>query len=58
MVGRFWPGDEPPLTYFAARQLSLAHWFDQSATQRVLKWTPEVGVEQGMAELSRWFTRH
>ncbi len=58
LVGRFWPGDEPPLTYFAARQLSLAHWFDQSATQRVLKWTPEVGVEQGMAELSRWFTRH
>jgi len=57
VVGRFWPGDEPPLTYFAARQLSVAHWFDQAATQRVLKWTPKVGVERGMEELGRWFTR-
>jgi nucleoside-diphosphate-sugar epimerase len=55
VIGRFWPGDEPPLTYFAARQLSVAHWFDQTATQRVLRWTPEVGVERGMEELARWF---
>ena len=54
-VGRLWPGDEPPLTYFAARQLSVAHWFDQSDTQRVLRWAPAVGVDHGMEELGRWF---
>jgi nucleoside-diphosphate-sugar epimerase len=55
VVGRLWPGDEPPLTYFAARQLSVAHWFDQAATQRVLRWSPKVGIDQGMEELSHWF---
>jgi nucleoside-diphosphate-sugar epimerase len=55
VIGRLWPGDEPPLTYFAARQLSVAHWFDQAPTQRVLRWTPQVGVERGMEELAQWF---
>ena len=55
VIGRLWPGDEPPLTHFAARQLSVAHWFDQRDTQRVLRWAPEVGVERGMDELARWF---
>ena len=55
VIGRCWPGDEPPLTHFAARQLSVAHWFDQAATQRVLRWSPKVGVDLGMAELRRWF---
>ena len=45
--GRFWPGDEPPLTHFAARQLSVAHWFDQAATQRVLRWRPRSGSTRG-----------
>ena len=52
LVGRFWPGDEPPLTHFAARQLSVAHWFDQAATQRVLRWRPQVGVDEGLARLA------
>ncbi len=52
VVGRLWPGDEPPLTHFAARQLSVAHWFDQRATQRVLRWRPEIGVDEGLARLT------
>ena len=56
-VGRFWPGDEPPLTYFAARQLSVAHWFDQRATQVALQWRPQVGVDEGMERLARWNAR-
>lgn len=55
-VGRLWHGTEPPLTYFAARQLSLAHWFDQTEVQRVLGWRPEVSVDAGMARLARWFS--
>jgi nucleoside-diphosphate-sugar epimerase len=56
LIGRFWPGDEPPLTHFAARQLSVAHWFDQTETRRVLRWTPQVGVDEGMARLAESFT--
>ena len=55
VVGRCWPGDEPPLTHFAARQLSVAHWFDQSESRRVLRWAPTVGVDRGLDELARWF---
>ena len=55
-VGRWWPGDEPPLTYFAARQLSVSHWFDQRATQDALQWVPAVGVDEGFAQLARWFS--
>jgi len=55
LVGRWWPGDEPPLTHFAARQLSLAHWFDQRETRRVLGWAPAVGVDEGLERLARWY---
>lgn len=55
VVGRLWPGDEPPLTHFAARQLSVAHWFDQHETRRVLRWAPTIGVDRGLDALARWF---
>ena len=54
-IGRLWPGDEPPLTHFAARQLSVAHWFDQREVQRVLQWRPEVSVDEGLARLAASF---
>jgi len=56
-LDRWWTGDEPPLTHFAARQLSVAHWFDQTETQRVLQWGPHVGVDQGLARLADWYAR-
>lgn len=52
---RFWRGPEPPITHFAARQLSLAHWFDQRDVHRVLHWTPRVSVDEGLARLTQWF---
>ena len=55
LADRLWPGSEPPLTLFAARQMSVAHWFDQRETQRVLGWTPSVSVDEGLARLSAWF---
>ena len=54
---RLWSGDEPPLTHFAARQLSVAHWFDQADTRRVLQWVPTVGIDEGIARLADWFDR-
>ena len=56
IVGRLWPGGEPPLTHFAARQLSVAHWFDQAEARRVLRWAPEVDVDRGLEQLGRWFS--
>ena len=55
LVGRLWPGSEPPLTHFAARQLSVAHWFAQRETRRVLRWQPGVDVDRGMEALTQWF---
>ena len=55
VVGRWWPTDEPPLTQFAARQLSVAHWFDQRDTQAALRWTPVVSVDEGIGRLTTWF---
>jgi nucleoside-diphosphate-sugar epimerase len=52
---RFWRGAEPPITRFAARQLSVAHWFDQRETRRVLRWEPRVGVDEGLERLAAWF---
>jgi nucleoside-diphosphate-sugar epimerase len=52
LVGRWWPNEEPPLTHFAARQLSVAHWFDQSEVHEVLRWRPQVTVDEGFARLA------
>ncbi len=52
---RVWPGPEPPLTHFAARQLSVAHWFDQRETRRILGWAPTVGLDEGFDRLRRWY---
>ncbi|MGP9693160.1 NAD-dependent epimerase/dehydratase family protein [Brachybacterium sp. AOP25-B2-12] len=53
------PGtDEPPMTEFLAEQLSTAHWFDQRRTRERLEWTPRIPLDDGFAELHRWFERH
>jgi nucleoside-diphosphate-sugar epimerase len=50
-----WRGPEPPLTYFSARQLSLAHWFDQREVQAALRWSPVISVREGLERLARWY---
>jgi nucleoside-diphosphate-sugar epimerase len=55
VLERVWPGAEPPLTHFAARQLSVAHWFDQRETRRLLGWAPTVGLDEGFVRLRRHF---
>ncbi len=46
---------EPRLTRFLVRQLSTAHWFDISAAKRDLGYSPEVGIDEGMRRLKKWF---
>jgi nucleoside-diphosphate-sugar epimerase len=55
VMDRVWPGSEPPLTHFAARQLSVAHWFDQRETRRILEWEPAIGLDEGFARLKASF---
>jgi len=54
-IDRLWPGSEPPLTHFAARQLSVAHWFDQRESRRILGWAPTVGLDEGFVRLEDSF---
>jgi 2-alkyl-3-oxoalkanoate reductase len=49
---------EPPLTRFLAEQLGTAHWFDPRPARIDLGWTPTTTIDQGLAELSDWFTSH
>ena len=62
LIERVWeirPGhDEPPMTEFLAEQLSTAHWFDQRRTRERLQWTPRISLDEGFAELSRYFAAH
>ena len=47
--------DDPPMTRFLAEQLATAHWFDQRRTRQVLGWVPRVALDDGLAELGRWY---
>ena len=49
---------EPPMTEFLAEQLSTAHWFDQRRTQEALQWSPRVSMDEGFAELRRYYQAH
>jgi 2-alkyl-3-oxoalkanoate reductase len=45
----------PPLTRFLVEQLTTAHWFDQRRTRSVLRWRPEVDLEEGFSRLTAWY---
>ncbi|MGO4252868.1 NAD-dependent epimerase/dehydratase family protein [Paenarthrobacter sp. TAF1] len=47
--------EEPPMTRFLAEQLSTAHWFDQRETRRLLDWSPEVSLDEGLARLAEYY---
>jgi 2-alkyl-3-oxoalkanoate reductase len=49
--------DDPPLTRFLVEQMSTAHWFDQRLTRQVLQWEPRVSLDEGFADLQRWYSR-
>lgn len=49
-----WPGAEPPMTRFVARELATAHWFDLSAARRDLGYAPAVTIDEGLRRLAAW----
>jgi len=46
---------EPPLSRFLVDQLSTPHWFDCSASARLLHYQPRVSTEEGMRRLQQWW---
>jgi len=48
---------EPPITRFAADQLSTSHWYNISASQRDFSYQPKVSIAQGL-ELLRAAWNH
>lgn len=46
---------EPPLTRWAAEQLSTAHWYDISAAKRDFDYSPEISIKQGLDTLAKHF---
>ena len=55
IVETLWRGDEPPITYFTARQLSIAHWYDQTSTRQLLNWEPEITINEGLRLLAKHY---
>ena len=49
---------EPPITSFMAKQLSTAHWFDQSDTTSALHWQPKISLDEGFELLHKWFAQN
>ena len=45
------------MTRFLAEQLSTAHWFDQRDTRRLLAWSPEVSLDEGLRRLAADYAR-
>ena len=43
---------DPPLTRWLVEQLSTAHWFDQRETRALLRWTPNVSLDEGFERLA------
>ncbi len=46
---------EPRLTRFVISELSTSHWFDISAAQKDLGYTPRVSITRGMVKLREYF---
>jgi nucleoside-diphosphate-sugar epimerase len=46
---------EPRLSRWIVRELSTSRWFDIGAAERDLGWRPQVGLDEGMDRLARWF---
>jgi len=43
---------EPPLTRFAAAQMSTSHWYNTRAARQELGYQPEVSMKEGFAKLT------
>jgi nucleoside-diphosphate-sugar epimerase len=49
---------DPPMTRFAARELSTSHWFNIEAAKKDLGYRPIVSTAQGLERLSKWLAQN
>ncbi|OFZ65490.1 MAG: 3-beta hydroxysteroid dehydrogenase, partial [Bdellovibrionales bacterium RIFOXYB2_FULL_36_6] len=48
---------EPPMTRFAAKELSTSHWFDISRAKKDLDYYPKVSTKEGIILLREWLSQ-
>ena len=48
---------EPPITRFAAKELSTSHWFDISRAKKDLGYYPKISIEEGLVKLREWISQ-
>ena len=48
---------EPPITRFAAKELSTSHWFDISRAKKDLGYYPKISIEEGLVKLREWMSQ-
>jgi len=47
--------NEPLMTRYVAKQLSVSHWYDLSAAKNDFSYSPDITTEQGMKKLAEYF---
>ncbi len=48
---------EPPITRFAAKELSTSHWFNISRAKKDLGYYPAVSTKEGLDRLREWLSK-
>lgn len=48
---------EPPMTRFAAKELSTSHWFNISRAKKDLGFYPKVSTKEGLNRLREWLSQ-
>jgi nucleoside-diphosphate-sugar epimerase len=48
---------EPPLTRFAAKELSTSHWFNISRAKKDLGYYPKISTKEGLIRLRAWLSQ-
>ncbi|MBU1194903.1 MAG: NAD-dependent epimerase/dehydratase family protein [Proteobacteria bacterium] len=48
--------EEPPMTRFAAKELSTSHWFNISKAKKDLGYYPKVSTQEGLERLKQWLS--
>ncbi len=48
---------EPPMTRFAAKELSTSHWFNISRAKKDLGYHPKISTQEGLMRLREWLSQ-
>ncbi len=49
--------NEPPMTRFAAKELSTSHWFNIERAKKELGYVPKISTKDGLIKLREWLSQ-